>query len=132
LDQRELVRKGEGAMADRFAIVLVMHLHDPNVLLAESRQFGSIVTDWYRARGATAESIVLAAVSEEKYHNAIYDWYAMVHAQDVTLRPIFQVVPFKIELHDSKGQRLAEHDFSTKSPPKAGLLAGLFGAFRKK
>ena len=132
MEQRELVRKGEGALADRFVIVLVMHLQDPDSLLSESRQFGAIVTDWFRARGATAGSVVLAAVSDEKYHKAIYDWYAMVHAQDVTLRPIFEVVPFKIELHDSKGLRLAEHDFSTKSPSQPGFLASLFGGFRKK
>jgi hypothetical protein len=132
LDQRELLRKGEGAVPDRFVIMLIMHLHDPDNLLAESREFGAIVTAWYRARGKTAESIILAAVSDPIYHQAIIDHYGLIHAKDVALRSIFAAVPLKIELHDAKGQRVAEHEFSNQTPPKSGFLAGLFGAFRGK
>lgn len=132
MDQRELVRKGEGGVPDRFVIVLVMQLHDPDTLLTESSQFGAIVTEWYRARGATAESVVLAAMSEEKYHQAIIDWYSVVYANDVTLRSVFETVPLKIELHNPKGQRVAEHEFSPQASPRAGILEGLLRAFRKK
>jgi len=132
MDQRELVRSGNVTVPDRYVIVTVMHLHDPESLIAESRQFGAIVTDWFRARGTASDSIVLAAVAEKKFHGAIVEWFAQVHARDVTLRPIFQSVPFRIELHDPQGKPVGERQFSPEPPPKAGFFSNPFGGRPKK
>ena len=111
MDQRELVRNGEGGSKDRFVIVLVMHLHDSDKLFEESRQFGAIVMEWYKARGESAERVQLHAVSDPLYHNAIKELFEGLHAMEVQLRAVFKTVPFKLTLHDAKGTPVQEYDF---------------------
>jgi hypothetical protein len=132
MDQRELLRKGEGSTPDRFSIVLVLHLKDPDALIQEGRQFGAIVTDWHKARGASSEGVILAAVADPKYHKAVKDWFEGVHSMDVTLRPIFETVLFRIELHNPDGARVAEHEYPPRKRVRGGFVEKLLGALRGK
>jgi len=93
-------------------MVLVMYLRNPDTLMDESRAFGAIVADWFKVRGADAESVNLIAVSDPLYHQAIKDWFEGVHSLDVTLRPIFKQVGFTLALHNSEGVKLSERAFS--------------------
>ena len=127
-----MLRKGEGSNPDRFTIVLVLHLKDPDALIEESRQFGSIVTEWHKARGASSEAVILAAVAEPKYHKVIKDWFEGVHSMDVTLRPIFEVVLFRVELHNPNGARVAEHEYPPGKRVSGGFVEKLLGSLRQK
>lgn len=132
MDQRELLRKGEGSTPDRFSIVLVLNLKDPDILIQESRQFGSIVTEWHKARGASSEAVILAVVADPKYHKAVKDWFEGAHTMDVTLRPIFETVLFRIELHSPDGARIAEHEYSPGKRVRAGFVEKLLDTLRRK
>lgn len=112
MDQRELMRPGDGVNSERFSLVLVMHLKDLDNLMKESREFGAIVTDWYKTRNASAEGVTLIAVSSPVYHSEIRKWFEGVRALDVTLRPIFDAIGFALSLHDSQGAKLGECSFA--------------------
>ena len=122
MDQRELMRPGDGSNPDRFTIVLVMHLRDPDNLMKESREFGTIVNDWYKAREPAAERINLIAVSDPFYHRAIKDWLEELRTLDVTLRPIFDKVEFTLALHNSQGSKLSEYTFAPGEFTRGGAV----------
>jgi len=127
VDQRELVRKDDADKHDGFVIVLIMHLQDPDNLIQESREFGSIVTDWYQARGALAEGVNLIAVSDPVYHKAITDYFLGIHALDVTLRPIFNKISFELALHNAAGAKLSEYAFAPGEVTRDGVLEQCMG-----
>jgi hypothetical protein len=132
MEQRELLRKGNSSVPDRFTLMLVLHLNDPDLLLHESSQFGAIVVDWYKARNSAAEAIILAAVVDPKYQKAVRDWFDGIHAMDVTLRPIFEKVLFRIALHNPDGLKVTEHEYQAGKRSRGGFLEKLIGSLRKK
>ena len=109
------MRKGEAGKADTFVIAMVMHLNDPDDLVQESREFKSVVLDWFRARGAAAEGVQLIAVSDPRYHVSIRQLFETLHAGEVDLAPVFKKVSFRVALHDASGAMLEETDY----PPAA-------------
>ena len=125
MDQQELLHKGEGASPDQFTIVLVMHLDDADNLFQESSQFGSIVTDWHKARGAGAKAVVLIAVAEPQFQKVVKDWFEGIHSMDVTLRPIFEPVLFEMRLHNPDGVKVSEHQYPSGTRVSGGHMENL-------
>jgi hypothetical protein len=131
MDQRELVRTGSDGKPDKFMIVLVMHLNDPTNLMAESQVFKSIVIDWFRTRGATAESVQLSALSDPLYHGAIKELFEVLHAGEISLRPVFKEIPLRIALHDPKGTLLTESELPPITEEERGsVLSRLMKKFK--
>ena len=126
MDQRELVRAGSEGAPDAFMIVLVMHLDDPTNLMAESQAFKSIVIDWFRTRGAAAESVQLSALSDPLYHGAIKELFEALHAGEVSLRPVFKQIPLRIALHDAKGMLLTESELAPLTEEERGSVLSRF------
>lgn len=128
MEQKELIRNGEGGKKDTFAIVLVMHLNDSDKLVEESRTFKSIVIDWYRVRGENSEKVNLVAVSDPLYHKAIKELFEGLHAIEISLRPVFKSVPFELSLHDKQGTLVQRYDFL----PGEEKIDGPFAKLLKK
>jgi hypothetical protein len=120
MDQKELLRKGEGGKPDTFLIVLVMHLIESDNLVEESKIFKSVVLDWYQARGTTAEKVQLIACSDPKYHAAIKELFESLHGMELSLRPVFAKIPFGIALHDSRGTPNSNHEYHPDQKPDVG------------
>jgi hypothetical protein len=128
MEQKELIRNGEGEKKDTFAILLVMYLNDSDKLIEESRTFKSIVIDWYRVRGENSEKVNLVAVSDPLYHKAIKELFEGLHAIEISLRPVFKSVPFELSLHDKQGTLVQRYDFL----PGEEKIDGSFAKLLKK
>lgn len=130
MDQKELLRKGENGKSDAFAIALVMHLNDSDNLLEESFNFKSIVIDWYKSRGVYSEKVYLIALSDPIYHKAIKELFEGLHAMEISLRPVFDVVPFELKLHNLEGALLQQFDFLPNNKKTNGPFAKLLNMIK--
>ena len=129
MEQRELLRPSKEGKPETYVIVLVMHLSDPDNLMEESRIFKSIVLDWFRVRGSSAEQVQLLAVSDPRYHGAVLELFEALHAGELSLEPVFKKIPFRIALHDQAGSPIGEKDLLPNPEQRAGILSRFLKKF---
>jgi hypothetical protein len=129
MDQRELVNPSKNGKPETYVIVLVMHLSDSNNLMEESRVFKSIVLDWFRVRGTSAEQVQLLAVSDPLYHGAVLELFEALHAGEVSLEPVFKKIPFRIALHDQTGAPVKEKELLPNAEKRGGVLSRFLRRF---
>lgn len=130
MDQRELVRSGNGKTQDAYTIVMVMHLSNADNLIEESKVFKSIAIDWFNARKESAEKINLIAVSDPMYHKAIKDLFIRLHGMEINLRPVFEKIPLEIAFHNSEAKLIESIELLPSSRKKKGFLAKFLGGLK--
>lgn len=132
MEQREFTREAPDG-STKYTIMFVLHLREPDALYPEMRRVKGALLDWHQTRGDATGSVFLLVRSDEQWHGAVEQFVALMHAQEIQLKPLFQVIPLTLVLHLDDGSVVQEKCFDPSSVlvPAPPAKKGWFQRFRE-